>query len=82
VDRGASVAGRVLEAAVTVVSFAWGLAPLLILAMQLNAGLDLTGVSDWGLPLGALGLVFSSLVFLWAGYELWRVRNRRAPAAA
>lgn len=80
VDKGASVAGRVLEAAIIAVSLAWALAPLLILAMQLNAGLDLTGVSDWGLPLGVLGLVFSSIVFLWAGYELWRVRNRVAPA--
>jgi hypothetical protein len=77
--RGRSPAGLVLEGVTTIVSLAWALAPLLILTMQLRAEVDLTGISDWGIPLGAIGLIFSSLVFLWASCELWRVRNRVTP---
>ena len=79
--KGRSSAGLVLEGVISIVSLAWTLAPLLILTMQLRAEVDLTGISDWGVPLGTIGLIFSSLVFLWASYELWRVRNRAAPEA-
>lgn len=67
-------AGLGLEFAIMVASLAWALAPLAILAMQLRAGVDLTGVSRWGLPVGAVGLIVTSLVFLWASWLLWRVR--------
>ena len=80
--KGRSPAGLGLEALITIVSLAWSLAPLLILTLQLTAELDLTGISDWGVPLGTVGLVFSSLIFLWASYELWRVRGRAQPLAA
>jgi hypothetical protein len=71
-----SPASLVLEAVIVIASLAWALAPLFILTLQLRAEVDLTGVSDWGVPLGAIGLIFSSLVFLWTCWELWRVRNR------
>ena len=73
-EGSTGLARQGLEVTISLVSLIWGLAPLAILVLQLTADVDLTGVNEWGLPVGALGLAFSSMVFLWAARELRKYR--------
>jgi hypothetical protein len=56
-----------------VISIAWALAPLLILALQFN--LDLDYVTGWVIDLVRICLVLSSLIFLIVALQLRRIRR-------
>lgn len=60
----------VLEGLILAVTIIWGAFPLLVLILQLTADTDLEVVGGWALPFGAAGLVFSSIVFALAAWEL------------
>jgi hypothetical protein len=76
VAPGATRGGRrLLDWIATVITSAWALSPLVILFLQWRSAGDLQGLTTgWLFALGAVGLVFSAIVFSIVAIELRRVR--------
>lgn len=72
---------RTLEPVILLVSLLWAMTPLAILFLLSTAGVDMAGINDTGRFAGAVGLAFSSAVFLWAAWTLRGLRRRTAPPA-
>jgi len=74
---GSSRGGRrVLDWVTTLITSAWAASPLAILFLQWQSGADLQGLTTgWLFSVGAVGLVFSSVVFAIVAIELRRVRK-------
>lgn len=60
----------VLEGLILAVTITWVSFPLLVLILQVTADIDLEGVGEWALPFGAAGLVFSSIIYALAAWEM------------
>jgi hypothetical protein len=72
---------RLLDVVTTAISGVWAVSPLVILFLQWRSAVDLEGLtSAWLFALGALGLVFSTVVYALVAVELRRVR-RGTPTA-
>jgi hypothetical protein len=67
---------RLLHWVATVITAVWAMSPLLILFLQWQSAADLQGLTTgWLFSLGALGLVFSTIVYAIVVIELRRVRT-------
>jgi hypothetical protein len=72
--RPLGVVGGLLEPCIAVIGLAWALAPLVILVLQVRSAVVARPGNVWLLGIGAGGLIFSSVVFLIAAFELRHVR--------
>jgi hypothetical protein len=67
---------RLLDWITTAITGVWTIAPVAILVLQLQSAVDLRGLTTgWLFGAGALGLVFSAVVFAMVSVELRRVRT-------
>ena len=67
---------RMLDWITTLITTVWTLTPLAILFLQRQSAADLKGLATgWLFGAGALGLVFSAIVFAMVSLELHRVRK-------
>jgi hypothetical protein len=67
---------RVLDWVTTSITSAWALSPLAILFLQWQNAADLQGLTTgWLFAAGAIGLVFSTVIFAIVAIELRRVRK-------
>lgn len=67
---------RMLDWITTLITTVWTLTPLAILFLQRQSAADLKGLTTgWLFGAGALGLVFSAIVFAMVSLELHRVRK-------
>jgi len=77
---------RVLDWVTTLITSAWAVSPLAILFLQWQNAADLQGLTTgWLFGVGAIGLVFSAVIFAIVAIELRRVRKTvpaEAPALA
>jgi hypothetical protein len=71
--------GNILEAMLLLTSFAWATIPLVLLAMQLSAGLRLSRWEYVAMLIGALGLAFSTVVNFIVGNDLRKLRRHKMP---
>lgn len=67
-------AGLTLEWIIFTVTSAWAISPLIILLLQIKLYVELGISGGWAFPLGAAGLVFSTMVFGTAAWELRKTR--------
>ena len=75
-----SLGRRLLDCVASVFTAAWAVSPIVILVLQRRSAADLQGLTNDRLfSLGAVGLVFSAVVFAMVTIDLWRIRN--APVA-
>ena len=58
----------------------WSLLPIALLAMQLHANIEFRSNEQRAMLFSSLGLIFSSLIFLWASLEMFQVDRRNDPA--
>ena len=67
---------RLLDRVATVITGVWAMSPLVILFLQWQSAADLQDLTTgWLFSLGAIGLVFSTLVYAIVAIELRRVRT-------
>lgn len=64
-----------LEVLILGVTIIWAFSPLLLLILQLTAGIDPEVVGGWPLPIGASGLLFSSVIYGLVAWELFICRR-------
>lgn len=77
--KGSDALGNAIEILIIGVSVFWSLFPLVIIYLQYATAVDLAGVVvQWAIPLGTIGLLFSSVIFAVAVRELWLCRQKRS----